>query len=267
MWLERLAGRLGIAGSTVSDPPRDRREIDPEGPVYAVGDVHGCLDALLALEREIIRDAGTSGGASPLVVMLGDYIDRGPQSAGVLDHLIAPGEGFNRICLAGNHDIYFHRLLKTAQVDRAWYAIGGGETLRSYGIDPDAFAHPGMSRSRRLQILQSHVPDEHRAFLARLPVALLTPAWLFVHAGLRAGVPFDGNTDRDLTETRDSVFADYRDVGRVVVHGHVINDDPILTESRICVDTGACITGCLTAVRLARDAQPSIVAVRVSPDG
>ena len=104
MWLERLAGRLGIAGSTVSDPPRDRREIDPEGPVYAVGDVHGCLDALLALETEIMRDAGTSGGASPLVVMLGDYIDRGPDSSGVIACLAANPFPTPYVALKGNHD-------------------------------------------------------------------------------------------------------------------------------------------------------------------
>jgi serine/threonine protein phosphatase 1 len=262
VWLEHLAAKAVAPWRRGHRPARPRLTLDAVDVVYAVGDVHGCLDQLVELEDLLLADASAIGAAAPVVVMLGDYVDRGPRSADVLDHLIRQPDGFERLCLLGNHEVYFVDFIKGDMDARAWCALGGAETLWSYGIDPASILSAGLSRRRKRQIIDSHVPDDHRAFLERLPVTVSTPAWIFVHAGLKSGVPLAEQQDDDLVTTRDALVADYTDVGRTIVHGHIVTPEPVITKTRISLDTGAYLTGKLSAVRLYEGTPPKIISSR-----
>ena len=219
--------------------------------VYAVGDVHGCLDELLALESEIIADAAKLPGRKT-IVMLGDYIDRGPASSGVLDHLLAPPpEGFDRICLCGNHEVAMLDFAEGRIERRQWVAIGGAQTLLSYGIDETKADYGGPKAGDEL--LRSRIPAAHLAFLREMPVLLQTPNYLFVHAGIRPGVPIDKQTDREMTTLR-SKFADTAHLlEQFVVHGHTPVTNPSLDGRHLNIDTGAYFSGRLTGVRIWRN--------------
>lgn len=220
--------------------------------IYAVGDVHGCLDALKALEAKISADAAGEPGEKWLV-MLGDYVDRGPQSAQVLDHLTAPPPaGFVRICLRGNHEAAMLAALEDGARIERWLAFGGEATLASYGLNAtqiSTLAGAGKARSK-LQLLQAYVPDEHVAFLTGLPVMLSVPGYVFVHAGLRPGVPLERQRDSDLLWIRDEFLVADHDFGVVVVHGHTPAVEPFLSPRRIGIDTGCFASGRLTGLRV-----------------
>lgn len=237
---------------------RPRLKIKPEGPIYAIGDVHGCLGALQEIEDAIRTDAA---GANATVIMLGDYVDRGPSSADVLDHLLCPARGFRRLCIAGNHEAMMLAFLGKPSAAASWLRLGGAETLASYGIPLDLLRRPGVRA-----MLNSHVPEEHVAFIEQLPVAVSAGDWIFVHAGVQPGRPFEAQDDEDLMTRRDGPEADYGALGRTIVHGHTLVARPLLTGSRIAIDTGAYLTGRLTAVRLEPGAAPRFLSVRVAPD-
>ncbi|HEY9010066.1 MAG TPA: metallophosphoesterase family protein [Devosia sp.] len=223
--------------------------------IYAVGDVHGCLDPLKALEARILADAADISGEKWLV-MLGDYVDRGPLSAQVLDHLIgAPLPGFRRICLRGNHDAAMLAALEDADALDAWLGWGVEPTLASYDMDPaeiGSVTGPGRA-SDRLQLLRMFIPDEHVAFLRELPVLLSVPGYTFVHAGLRPGIAIERQSDHDLLWIRDEFLKADHDFGAVVIHGHTPADEPFLSARRVGIDTACFASGRLTAVRVADD--------------
>src|SRR5690606_9597245 len=148
--------------------------------VYAVGDVHGCHDALLSLEQKIVADSARFDGRK-LIIMLGDYIDRGPQSSRVVEHLTRPPpEGFERICLAGNHETALVDYLDGKLSREAWLAGGGGPTLLSYGIDPAYLT--GLYGEEIDDVVRSSIPPEHVNFLRSLPVMAHSGRLVFVHA-------------------------------------------------------------------------------------
>lgn len=215
--------------------------------IYAIGDVHGCIAELEFLESLIVADAAAVDGEK-WIVMLGDYLDRGPASAAVLDHLCRkPPAGFRRILLAGNHETMFLSYLQEPTRDDNWLRFGGIETLASYGMDLDRFISGSLSDRRRL--LAVHIPDEHLALLSDLPVMLSVPGTSFVHAGLRPGLPLDRQADSDLLWIREP-FLSSDDLPTRVVHGHTPIGQPSLGPNRIGIDTGAYATGILTAARL-----------------
>lgn len=220
---------------------------DPE-LVYAIGDVHGRLDLLRLLEERIVRDAAPYGGER-WVVMLGDYVDRGPQSAQVLDHLAAaPPAGFRRYCLAGNHELAMLAFLDDPRRNRSWLDFGGVETLASYGVAADKLE---TSKGRALAyLLGSHVPQEHLAMLRGMPLMLETPSYVFAHAGVNPLRSLRQQTEDDLVWLRHDLGQSYEPVGKLVVHGHTPVERPIAGPRRILVDTGAYFSGWLTAVRL-----------------
>jgi serine/threonine protein phosphatase 1 len=211
--------------------------------VYAVGDVHGCLAQLLALEHQIIADGRRVAGEKWLV-MLGDYIDRGPDSAGVVAHLLEPlPEGWRRICLLGNHEQMMLDFLQDAEAFAFWLDEGGLATLESYA----AAAADGDDEAEVV------MPGAHLRFLAGLPISLSLPGWLFVHAGIRPGVPLADQTDDDLIFIRRP-FLDATDFGGLrVVHGHTPGRAPVDTPARIGIDTHCFHSGRLTAVRVLPD--------------
>lgn len=227
--------------------PRLRRSRWPSA-VYAVGDVHGCFDALTTLERIILEDAGGRPGGK-LLVMLGDYIDRGPQSRQVIDHLLEPAPaGFERICLRGNHEQMMLDYLADPQSHGYWLDEGGAETLASYGIA----AEPGQAGHGPASVA-TQLPQHHLAFLAGLPGLLQLPGWIFVHAGIRPGVPLERQRDDDLIWIREPFLEGGGLPGFRVVHGHTPVDAPEVTPPRIGIDTHCYATGRLTALRVTPD--------------
>ncbi len=242
------------------DPPvaaRRTKQFFEEGPdhLYAVGDVHGCEDLLANLEEKI-REDGRERAGSKWIVMLGDYVDRGPKSASVLDRLTGrPPEGFRRFCLAGNHEDVMLDFLKNPASDHRWLDFGGLETLYSYGIHK----LPG-NRQATLNVLHSHIPQEHITFLETLPSLLSVPGICLVHAGLRENVPLEEQKDEDLLWLRPRP-AEASSVPKpfIVVHGHTPVPQVEVTSDRINIDTGAYMSARLSAVRLSKNEAPAIL--------
>ena len=218
--------------------------------IYAIGDVHGRFDLLQKIENKIIKDAKDFDGTK-LIVMLGDYVDRGPQSAEVISHLIAPPPtGFERICLAGNHEQVMLDFLHAPESSENWLKFGGDETLRSYGISPDLVTQNGLSSRKFAQILKANVPDDHLKFLSELPSIVTMPDYIFVHAGIRPGVEISQQVDQDLMWIRGKFLThDWTD-GPTIVHGHTPGDAPEIINGRVNIDTGAYATEKLTAARV-----------------
>ena len=222
--------------------------------IYAIGDVHGRLDLLRALIAAIDTEQKDAGTARPTLVLLGDYVDRGPDSRVVVETLIeGPLPAFERVHLRGNHEDSFLRFLDDIDVGPSWLYYGGAETLASYGIaaarDEDAPA--------RLAALQAAfaaaLPDSHRAFMRGLEPCRAIGGYLFVHAGVRPGVPLAGQSLDDLLWIRGEFLRSAADHGHVVVHGHTIDREPQIRRNRIGIDTGAFATGVLTCLVLEAD--------------
>lgn len=218
--------------------------------IYAVGDIHGRSDLLKKIIAEIAGDIFKSNvHFRPTLVFLGDYIDRGPTSRQVISDLMAikSHPDLNVVCLMGNHEAMLLDVYDRGQGADLWLKHGAAETLKSYGIevDPDAPAPQDLRRRMRRAI-----PGEHIAFLKGLPLMAVIGDYVFVHAGLRAGVPLEDQKKSDLLWSRlNSSNVDAP--GKTVVHGHTPVDQPLHAKGQISVDTGAYMTGRLTAVRLA----------------
>jgi serine/threonine protein phosphatase 1 len=242
-----LAQFLNRPGAT-----RSRQRIVDTGDhaaIYAIGDVHGRLDLLLRLEDAIVADAADRPGRK-LIVMLGDYVDRGPSSAQVLDHLMAPpAAGFARVCLAGNHEEMMLDFVRRPSSDADWLAYGGIETLMSYGLDRDEILL-GMRSAAGLRRLAAAIPQHHLDFVRGLPGMLTVPGYIFVHAGVRPGVAMEAQRDEDLFWIRHEFIGSEADFGGVVVHGHTPMRSAEITPNRIGIDTGAFATGVLTAAAI-----------------
>jgi serine/threonine protein phosphatase 1 len=258
--MRRLIDRLlGQTQTTRSDRSHLSASAWP-ARVYAVGDVHGCLSELEALERLIVEDASGVAG-DKWIVMLGDYVDRGPASAAVLDRLCAvPPNGFRRICLTGNHEVMMLKFLQRPATNSDWLSFGGRETLASYGIDARDLGNLSMAARRHL--LESHIPAEHIALLQSFALSLQLPGVVFVHAGLRPGVAVDQQTEADLLWIREPFLGDMVPRPFRVVHGHTPVAVPEVLPNRIGIDTGAFATGVLTALRL--DAKGDLLLLNTS---
>jgi serine/threonine protein phosphatase 1 len=209
--------------------------------------VHGCLDESIELEQLVLCDTTASQGEK-LIVMLGDYVDRGPNSAGVIDHLLRPlPPKFTRITLAGNHEeLMLNAIL--GREDAAWLEFGGVETLRSYGIDYDIYRTEGANARRKM--LEGYIQQEHISFLVDLPISLQVEQTVLVHAGIRRNVPMERQVRTDLMWIRAEFLRAAPTDGLLVVHGHTPTEAPEVVPGRIGIDTGAFATGKLTAVRL-----------------
>lgn len=243
-WFSRLSGFCRCSAPARSSVPA-------ETIVYAIGDVHGQLDLLQRLEAKIERDAGDIDADRRLIVYLGDYIDRGENSRGVIEHLTqGPPEGFERVCLIGNHESYLLRFFDDSTVATAWLANGGRETLLSYGVSPSLRPEADGSSEGMMAEFRARLPRSHEAFLRSLVASHREGDYLFVHAGVRPGVPLDRQEPHDLMSIREEFLVNKSDFGAVVVHGHSIQPKAINLANRIGVDTGAYTTGRLTCVAL-----------------
>ena len=219
----------------------------PEGHrVYAIGDIHGCAERLWAMHDAIAADLAARPVATPLVLHVGDYVDRGPDSAGVVQRLAAGDAlaGVATVNLMGNHERTMIDALDGAGASATdWMISGGREALASWGGDPDA---PRNS-------WRAHVPDADLGFLRGLALRHQVGGYLFVHAGIRPGVKLADQTDQDLLTIRNSFLYSEQAFGVVVVHGHTPRIAPEIRFNRIGIDTGAVFGGKLTCAVLEAD--------------
>ena len=238
---------------------RDRKSPPGEAPttgellLYAVGDVHGRLDLLKSLVQAIARDAiaGPLEGR-PRLILLGDYVDRGPDSRGVLDYLLRMrGEaGLDVRLLLGNHEQALLDFLADPARGEAWMQIGGDATLRSYGVTPPDQKADAERWDEARSAFAEALPEAHLALLQELELVVQLADYAFVHAGVRPGVSLEAQSARDLLWIRGEFTRFTGSHGKVIVHGHSASESAQLLPNRICVDTGAYATGVLTAVRL-----------------
>ena len=216
--------------------------------VYAVGDIHGRADLLDAMAVLIAADLGARPVAGNLTVFLGDYIDRGPASAQVLERLVAGPFPTPIVTLAGNHEDLFQKMLRGVLDVTSFCANGGDATLRSYGLDPHVIRR---LRPRQLdEVLRAAVPLRHRAFLDAAPTSHEVGDYFFCHAGARPGVSLDWQSEQDLMWIRAEFLNSDYDFGKMIVHGHTPVDAPEVRRNGINVDTKAFASGILTAVVL-----------------
>lgn len=240
---------------TAMRPTRPRAaQAPPDTLVYAVGDIHGRLDLLRLAHQRIVADSQPSTARRKLVVYVGDYIDRGPDSRRVVDLLLdEPLPGFQAIHLRGNHEQALLDFLGDSDVAAEWFFYGGGATLESYGVAPPA---PGGGPTALVALqadFKASLPERHLAFYKSLALAHREGDYLFVHAGIRPGVALSAQSAHDLLWIRDSFLQSNADHGAIVVHGHTITPRPEIKSNRIGIDTGAYSTGRLTCLRLERD--------------
>jgi serine/threonine protein phosphatase 1 len=235
--------------------------------IYAIGDIHGRLDLLQAMEQQVLADgAGIAG--EKWIVTLGDHIDRGPQSAGVIDHLAASlPAGWRRFSLCGNHELEMLGFIARPSSAAGWLEFGGEQTLLSYGMPSAQVLERNLRRDRWRQLIDYWIPAEHIAWLENLPILIETPRYLFVHAGLVPERRLADQDDLDLVGYRDDFVHDFAEFGKTVVHGHQVRRTPLMTPTRIGLDTGAYATGLLTAVKLVTGEPPVLLTASQRPGG
>jgi serine/threonine protein phosphatase 1 len=237
--------------------------LDPDqGPVYAIGDIHGCRGLLRGLVALIDTDAAAFPG-QPTLVSLGDVIDRGPDSAGVLDDLAAdPGDAGPARAILGNHERMMLSFFADPGRHLNWLDMGGFETLRSYGLALTAQDAAAMPQRRLSQVLAAHVPQAHLDWLAALPhgyrLHLDGEDFRLVHAGYDPGLPDDAQSE-DVVIWGRAAPARPAPGGLRIVKGHDIVRQPDVTAQTIAIDTGAWQTGRLTALRLVSGYSPKLV--------
>lgn len=221
-------------------PPGDR--------IYAIGDVHGCLDRLVALHDAIADDLKNRPVPKATLVHLGDYIDRGPDSAGVIAWVSSTASPLGiteTVNLLGNHEDMFLAALdsRSREAVTVWYMNGGGASLASWGIGPSVGPPEWPAR----------IPPEHIQFVRGLSLTYRAGRYLFVHAGVRPGVALNAQEREDLLWTRWPFLLSTEDFGAVIVHGHTPSAQPEVRGNRIGIDTGAVLGGKLTCAVLEQD--------------
>ena len=241
-------GRKGPVEPAVPRAPRGHR-------AYAVGDVHGRLDLLDRLLAKVEADAARRPARKTLLVFVGDLIDRGPDSRGVVERLRTyRHDRIRPYFLAGNHEEVLLRLLAGERgILMSWLRFGGAECLKSYGVDPADLG--GKGEAEGLRLIKEAIPQSHAAFVQGFADTLAFGDYLFVHAGIRPGEDLSLQSQSDLRWIRSPFLEDEADHGMVVVHGHTISSDVVERPHRIGIDTGAYQTNVLTALALEGEAR------------
>lgn len=259
--MKRIFSRLFAPPSNTAPSGAPRA---PEGvTVWAVGDVHGRLDLLRPLV-DAIRGEAESRGGRVVAVFLGDYIDRGPDSRGVIQHLAALQAGDGAVewrFLIGNHEKTMLDFIEDPSSGPRWCEFGGDATLESYDLRLPTLKHKTEAWARLAADLDHKLTAAERRFLEELELSVSFGDYFFAHAGARPGVPLDRQSERDLMWIRDSFLDSPIGFAQVVVHGHTPSRDAHLDDRRIGIDTRAYASGVLTAVRLVGDRRTIVQSV------
>lgn len=203
-----------------------------KGKIFAIGDIHGYINKLEALMRKIHPDPEKDE-----IVFLGDYVDRGPNSKEVVEMVLEIKRRFPRTtCLMGNHEFSLLDYLTYRRDPWTFFLNGGVETIHSYDLTGDD--------------IEAKMPPEHRAFFNSLKPYYETEDYIFVHAGLREGVPLEEQTLDDLVWIRKEFIESKKDFGKVVIFGHTPFPKPLIHPNKIGIDTGAGYGGALTCIVL-----------------
>lgn len=221
--------------------------------IYAIGDVHGRLDLLDPLLAQISADAERADAPGrPVLVFVGDYVDRGVASKGVIDTVIdLSREGRFEVCaLKGNHEEAMLTFLQDPHFGPTWSEHGGAQTLVSYGVTAPMLRMDDEQWEAARQAFAEALPIDHLKFLQSLSLTVTFGDYLFVHAGLRPGIALEDQAEHDLLWIRQEFLNAPKPFGKIVVHGHTPAEEAYLGPHRLGIDTGAYATGVLTAVRL-----------------
>jgi serine/threonine protein phosphatase 1 len=247
----RAAARSAAHGSRVSRTSPERGEYPPapdNTTLYVIGDVHGCSALLEDLHKRLDRDLARHGKTKAVEIYLGDYIDRGENSAQVISELLNRAATRNVVCLRGNHEDMLLSFMREPASLEPWLRLGGGATLASYGVKL------GRSSDRHPPGIQTdliaRMPADHLRFFETLPTKFEIGGYFFAHAGVRPAIGLSAQTDEDLTTIRAPFLDHTTSFGRIVVHGHTPVLTPEFHPNRINIDTGAFATGTLTCLKI-----------------
>ena len=242
--------------------PFRRRNAPDRGPlpdvgedvrIYAIGDIHGRDDLFAELLDRIAQDEADRPPLPRLLILLGDLVDRGPQSAQVVERAMAMARSKENVrFLKGNHEEVFIAAARgSAQAVRFFRRLGGIQTLASYGLTPHNSS--AMSDTALAQWMLNHIPRDAVDFLDDFTDMLPVGGYLFVHAGVRPRIALEAQKPADLRWIRGDFLNHRRSFGRMIVHGHSITEEVDIQPNRIGIDTGAFASGRLTAIGLEKD--------------
>ena len=215
--------------------------------LYIIGDIHGRSDLLDEIILKIRADVAQYGETDSLTITLGDYIDRGPDSKGVLDRLSRNPFPTRYVAVRGNHEHLLESFLNNPEVAKYWRQLGGLETLHSYGVPiHDLMVGKGFERAARA--LKQSIPDYQLEFLSSLEPFVTVGNYYLCHAGVRPGIPLAQQKIEDLMWIRDEFLNSASMFEKIVIHGHTPQEWPDIRDNRINIDTGAFATGRLTCL-------------------
>ena len=210
--------------------------------IYAVGDIHGRADLMMEAIARIEDDIRRRPIEYAVEVYLGDYIDRGPDSRTVIDALAVRMVENGAVCLRGNHEALLEQFLGDHSAFEHWQQLGALQTLASYAVQPRNGETSADLRRHFLDVF----PRTHQLFLQCLHNSYCCGDFLFVHAGIRPGIPIEQQAANDLLWIRREFLDSDQDHGKFIVHGHTPVPHPDIRHNRINIDTGAWKTGTLT---------------------
>ncbi|WP_316014436.1 metallophosphoesterase [Roseobacter sp. HKCCA0434] len=242
--------------------------------IYAIGDVHGMLDALREVHAWIARDRAEHPGREVRIVHMGDYTDRGPDSRGVIDWLMSH-DGPEVVNLKGNHDRMFRNYVATGAQDARLYRhkgyhwlhprLGGKETLASYGVKVPSQDIDLADELSLHEAARDAVPQAHLDFIDGLRLSWTCGDYHFVHAGVDVTRPLDEQDEDDLLWMREGWIDWDGDLPRTVVHGHTVVEVAERYRRRIAIDTGSVFGGALTCLVLDGDEVGTLTGHNVRP--
>jgi serine/threonine protein phosphatase 1 len=258
-FFRKLRGRGAPAGEGRTSPA-DRPYLPPGTRIYAIGDVHGRADLLRQVFERIDADSsrdwppvgGDRGPRRIVEVLIGDYVDRGPDSRGVIDAVLERQASRHLVCLSGNHEDLMLDFLREPTRLPAWRNVGARETLLSYGV-PLPARLDGAAMQEVAARFREALPPEHQQFLSLPALSHEEGGYYFAHAGVRPGVPLAEQAAHDLLWIRDEFLNHAGPFGRIVIHGHTPAEEPEIRSNRINIDTGAVFTGKLSCLVLQDD--------------
>jgi serine/threonine protein phosphatase 1 len=250
--IRRQAGELSLRWRAwASAPRRSPPRVPDDVRIYAIGDVHGRADLLQRLLSVIDRTLVSHPVKNVVQVLLGDYIDRGPNSREVIETLVTRARRQPMIYLKGNHESYAAQFLRNPSILTEWQRLGGVNTLLSYGLKAPKDEDPTVQQRIATEFRKA-LPESHRRFI-RLALSYTCGDFFFAHAGVRPGIPLSRQCEQDLLWIRDDFLLHEEQFGKVVVHGHTPSKTPDVRANRINIDTGAYATGRLTCLVLQGD--------------